>query len=191
MKYTQPLIIALGASLMSPLAQAHTGHLTTGLLAGLEHPLTGLDHLTALVLSGLLIGRLVNGKRLALSGLVCALALGAAGGMLLGARTGVEGLILLSLPVLFIFQWAHQPGRLKMAVTVAGLFMIAHGWAHGVEIQGAAQGFMAGFLLTSVMVAGVSTWLGTKVCTGIRRAAETAHPVSQGSLSKTVQSPLA
>jgi len=191
MKHTQSLIIALGASLMSPLAQAHTGNLTTGLLAGLEHPLTGLDHLTALILSGLLIGRLVTGKRRGLAGLVCALALGAAGGLLLGAQTSVESLILLSLPVLFVFQWIRHTGQLKMAVTVMGFFMVAHGWAHGAEMQGSAQGFMAGFLLTSAVIAGASTWLSTIIRTHLNRAGKTAHRIAQGDLQKAARSHLA
>jgi len=159
MKQAHTLIIALGASLMSPLAQAHDSSLATGLLAGLGHPLTGLDHLAALILSGFLVGRLVTGKRLALVGLLCALSLGAAGGILLGAQAGIESVILLSLPVFLALQWLRQPGQLKAAVTVMGLLMVAHGWAHGVEVSGMAQGFVPGFLLTSSVIMGLSAWV--------------------------------
>ncbi len=157
MKLIQTLGIAFGASLISPLAQAHDNNLSMGLVAGLGHPVTGIDHLVALVLSGVLVGRLVGGKRRVLAGLVCALGLGATGGILLGAQTGIESLILLSLPVLFACQWLRQPGHLKTAITFMGLFMVAHGWAHGVEASGMTQGFVAGFLLTSALVMGLSS----------------------------------
>jgi len=149
-------IIILAACLTSPLAQAHVNGLATGLLSGLTHPLTGLDHLAALILSGLLIGRLPRGRSLALAGLIGALGLGAEGGILLGAQAGVEYLVLLSLPVLFAFQWIRKVDQLKLAVTVIGLFMVAHGWAHGVEVHGLTQAFVSGFLLSSLFVAGVS-----------------------------------
>lgn len=149
-------IIIIAACLASPLAQAHDNSLTTGLLAGLAHPLTGLDHLAALILSGFLVGRLASGKYRALSGLVGALGLGATCGILLGTQAGIESLVLLSLPIVLGLQVIRQPGRLNMAVTAMGLFMVAHGWAHGVEVNGATLTFISGFLLTSSLILGLA-----------------------------------
>ena len=178
MKPTCKQIIVFAACLMSPLAQAHDNSLTSGLFAGLAHPLTGLDHLAALVLSGFLIGRLVRGKYLALAGLVGALGLGAVGGIVLGAQSGTESLVLLSLPVLLAFQWIRKPGRLQLAVTVMGLFMVAHGWAHGVEVQGGTLAFVSGFLLMSSVIPGlcalVSHYLSMSHLSSFRRMPESS-----------------
>lgn len=163
MKQAHKLVITLGAILVSPLAQAHNNSLSTGLLAGLAHPLTGLDHLAALILSGILIGRLASSRRLALGGLLCALGLGAAGGYLLGAQAVVEGVILLSLPVFLALQWLRKPAQVKSGVAVMSLFMVAHGWAHGVEMSGMVQGFIPGFLLTSATVTGLSALVSATV----------------------------
>ncbi len=165
MKQAHKLVITLGAILVSPLAQAHNNGLSTGLLAGLGHPLTGLDHLAALILSGILIGRLTSSRRLALGGLLCTLGLGAVAGNLLGAQAAVEGAILLSLPVFLALQWLRQPGQVKSGVAVMGLFMVAHGWAHGVEMGAMAQGFIPGFLLTSAAVMGLSAVVSATVRT--------------------------
>ncbi len=159
MKLACKPILILAACLVSPLAQAHDNSLSSGLLAGLAHPLTGLDHLAALILSGCLIGRLATGKSLALVALVGALGAGAAGGILLGAQAGTEMLVLLSLPVLLACQWARQPGRLQQAIAVMSLFMVAHGWAHGVEVQGGTAAFVSGFLLMSSVTLGLSAFI--------------------------------
>ncbi len=157
MKSSHRKIIVLAACLASPLAQAHDNSLGTGLLAGLAHPLTGLDHLVALVLCGLLFARLARGRYLALGGLAGVLGLGAVGGLSLGALAGMETLVLLSLPVLAVLQWRGRPA---VALAVAGLFMAAHGWMHGVETRGMTQAFLAGFLVSSVACAGLATLLG-------------------------------
>ncbi|MFN6977257.1 MAG: HupE/UreJ family protein, partial [Gemmobacter sp.] len=49
--------VFLGALLLSTPALAHTGHGgTSGLLAGLLHPVLGLDHLLAMVAVGIWSG---------------------------------------------------------------------------------------------------------------------------------------
>ncbi len=161
-------ILILAACLVSPLAQAHDNGLSSGLLAGLAHPLTGLDHLAALVMSGFLIGRLMSGKRLALAALIGALGTGATAGVLLGAQAGVESLVLLSLPVLLLFQWVRKPGGLQVAISVTGLLMIAHGWVHGVEVQGDTASFFAGFLMMSTIITGLCAFM-TRFVTPSRR----------------------
>jgi len=159
MKTWQKLLLTVSAVLISPLAQAHDNSLSTGLLAGLGHPLLGIDHLLALVLAGLLLARLTAGKQIAFGGLLFALGLGAAGGMMLGTQMWVEAAILLSLPVFVALQWART--RLKTATTVAGIFMLAHGWAHGIEMADINTAFIFGFLLTSAMIMGLSGLLST------------------------------
>ncbi len=160
MKHWHKLLLIPAVVLISPPVLAHDNGLATGLFAGLSHPVSGVDHLAALVLAGVFIGRFVSGRRLALGGLLLALGLGAGGGLLLGAQAWVEGAILLSLPVFFALQWIRHAGRMKIAVIMMGLFMIAHGWAHGVAMGGMDTGFAIGFLLASAGVMGLSSLFG-------------------------------
>ena len=160
-KLWQKSLLGVSAVLISPLAQAHDGSLSSGLLAGLGHPLSGVDHLVALLLAGLLLGRLVTGRRLlTLGGFLLALGLGAAGGIFLGTQLWVEAAILLSLPVFLALQWLRDNVQLQVAGAVVGVFMVAHGWAHGVEMTGMNAAFIFGFLLTSAIIMGLSCLFG-------------------------------
>ncbi len=155
MKHGYKLLLISAAVLMSPQVLAHENGLSTGLLAGLVHPLSGVDHFIALMLAGVLVGRLASGRRLALGGLLLMLGLGAGGGILVGAQAWIEAAILLSMPVFLALQWIKQARRMKIAIAIMGLFMIAHGWAHGVEMAGMDKSFILGFLLTSAAVMGL------------------------------------
>ncbi len=172
------LLLAVSAILISPLAQAHSNSLSTGLLAGLSHPLLGLDHLVALIMAGLLMGKLASARYLALGGFLLALGVGATAGILLGAQPWVEGAILLSIPVFLALQWAREKAQLKIATTVMGMFMVAHGWAHGVEMTGMNTSFIVGFLLSSAMIIGLSSLLGSTLSSHMKankKAATTSH----------------
>jgi len=99
MKYGYKFLIAMGTFLVSPMALAHDHSSSAGFVAGLMHPITGIDHLLALMLAGLFIGRLVSTQWIAISGLMLALGLGAAGALLLGAQAWMEAAIVFSLPL--------------------------------------------------------------------------------------------
>jgi len=171
MKYAQQFILLLVTGLTSPLALAHDGHVATGLLAGLGHPLTGADHLIALILLGIFISRLKSKKVLAFAGVMSALYLGVIGALFLGAGAWVEAAILLSLPVFFTLLWIKQGAQKKLAIVIMSGFMVAHGWAHGLEMSALNSsfemfGFIAGFMLTSIMIMALYslpvTWLKTQ-----------------------------
>jgi len=176
MKIGQKSLLGVSALLMSPLAQAHDNSLSTGLFAGLGHPLSGVDHLVALILAGLLLGRLVSGRRsLVMSGFLLALGLGAAGGIILGAQLWVEAAILLSLPVFLALQWLKGSIRLQVACAVVGVFMVAHGWAHGVEMTGMNAAFVFGFLLTSATTMGLSCLFGIALFSCVKTRTTASH----------------
>ncbi|MDB5373206.1 MAG: urease accessory protein, partial [Belnapia sp.] len=81
--------ILLAAALLLPVpAFAHVGgELHHGLLAGFLHPLSGVDHLLAMVMLGLWAGLAGGAARLALPA-------GFLGGMALGALLGLSGVAL-------------------------------------------------------------------------------------------------
>jgi urease accessory protein len=102
-------------------ALAHTGHGgTTGLVAGLLHPVLGGDHLLAMAAVGLWSGfvrpaRLWAGAAAFLSAMTLGAGLAWAG----VATAGVEGAILLSVVVFGPMVLLAQPGQSKRITAVS------------------------------------------------------------------------
>jgi urease accessory protein len=153
------LFAAITASLVlgsARAALAHPGHLqpgSNGFAAGMLHPLTGFDHLLAMLASGLLAVRI--GTRRALW-LVPAAFVGL---MLLGGGLAYIGLPLpraewgISASVLVLGLMVALLPRIPLSVGVGcvGLFALFHGHAHVAELGGQALlPYMAGFVLTTL-----------------------------------------
>lgn len=159
-------------------AFAHPGHETSSFSAGLTHPVTGFDHLIMLIAFGILIACLNTSfkRKAALMGsaLVSLLA-GLAAGQLFGVFNGVELAIGASLFVVSgaIWQAFHaSKDMMRLAVTLCVGLVFFHGYAHGVEAQGAISTFAAGMTLSAaaLMMLGVqfgralsSPWLSVGV----------------------------
>ena len=146
-------LAALPVLLLAGAASAHTGqHDQDGLMAGLLHPVFGLDHLLAMVAVGAWSAR--QGGRAMWAVPAAFVALMAVGGALAGfgvALPLVEPGIALSV-VLFGALLALDR-RLPMAagVVLSGVFALAHGQAHGIEMPLAADPVAYGlaFMLTT------------------------------------------
>jgi len=152
-------VIARGAAMVALAvwagpALAHPGHedAQSSFPSGALHPLTGMDHLAAMLMVGLWAG-------LALRRHVWAPPAAFVGFMLTGFAMGVagvalpmtEGLIASSLVVLGLaLSFAVRP-PLSVAIALVGLFALAHGNAHGAELPHGAVAwqFAAGFALTT------------------------------------------
>ena len=119
---------------------------------GWLHPLTGLDHMLAMVAVGAwsaqLGGRAVYTVLLAFLG---AMALGATLGIVQGGLTGTEFGIALSVLLLGIAIALERRAALWIAALGVGLFGVCHGYAHGSEMPGSEQvgSYAAGFLITT------------------------------------------
>ncbi|HEF4761849.1 TPA: HupE/UreJ family protein [Pseudomonas putida] len=129
-------ILGAMALLLSPaIAFAHPGHDDSGLIAGISHPIGGLDHLLAMLAVGLWAAQQKGAARWALP---CTFV----GTMLLGGLLGFEGL---NLPALesgiaasvlalgLAVALAVRP-PLSLAVAATALFALFHGVAHGLEL---------------------------------------------------------
>ena len=142
-------------------ALAHPGHaLESGFTAGLLHPLTGLDHLLALLAVGLWSRWQRHGVVLP-PVLLALMALGASMAPLLPAMPALETSIaatVLLLGVLAAFA-LRVPDALSIATV--GLCGFLHGLAHGRELAGMASG--AGFLLASAAVMALGALPGVRV----------------------------
>lgn len=156
------------ATLVASPALAHSGHDRGGFLAGLLHPVGGLDHLAAMVAVGLWAG-VVGGRRRWLwpAAFVTAMIAGAAAGWANLPPLGVETAIAASVAVLGLAiaaGWA--PATALGAVPIAA-FGFAHGFAHGVEMPGEtppwayACGFVVGTALLHALGLGLAAALAT------------------------------
>ena len=138
----------LAVFLLPTLAQAHPGfpgH-SHGFANGLAHPVTGLDHICAMVAVGLWAAQR-GGRALWLvpSVFVLVMALGGALGMAAVPIPFVEPGIAASVLVLGVLIAAAVRLPLPASALVVGVFAIFHGYAHGAEMPGSASGLAYGF----------------------------------------------
>jgi urease accessory protein len=133
-------------------AFAHTGGISGGLQAGLLHPITGLDHVVAMIAVGLW-GGILGGTAIwqlpVIFPIVMALAgaLGALGLPVPGIEVGiaVSGVVL-GCMVLFMLR-----PPIAVAAGIVGAFAIFHGHAHGTELPEAANplSYALGFVIAT------------------------------------------
>jgi len=123
-----------------------------GFTSGFIHPLTGLDHITAMVAVGLW-GAFLGAPAMWVLPVVFPLvmALGGALGVLNVPMPGCETGIALSSVVLgLVVAFAVRP-PLWVAAVIVGSFAIFHGWAHGHEMPKAenAMTYAMGFVIAT------------------------------------------
>jgi urease accessory protein len=148
-------------SLLPLAASAHTGvdaGLHHGLATGFMHPLTGVDHLAAMVAVGLWSA--LTARRAWPDLLWAPLAF--AGMLLVGALMGlagaqlpaVEPMIAASLLVLGLLVVTRTRMPALAAAIVVGVFAVFHGLAHGHELAGASGAAMtlAGMVGATVLL---------------------------------------
>ena len=153
MKFS-PMIAAASLLITAP-AMAHTGHETvSGLMAGILHPLTGLDHLLAMLAIGCWAAMQPAGMKKVVP---LSFSLFLAGGFAL-ALTGtvmplIESTIAASLLVAGLLMATAIRLPVSVTLILTSLFALAHGQAHGLE-TGAASIllFGAGFIMTSTLL---------------------------------------
>jgi urease accessory protein len=156
--------LRLAAALWPVAAWAHAEQgRAVGLLAGLHHPVSGLDHVLAMVAVGLW------GAQLGLPAVwllpVTFPMVMAFGGMLglVGVRLpGVEIGIALSGILLGLAVLAKWRPPLWAAAAVVGFFAIFHGHAHGTELPAGANGLLysIGFVAATGLLHGVGIGIG-------------------------------
>ena len=149
------LVVFAGSSFISSAALAHAGHEGhSSFMTGFLHPLTGWDHLAALLLLGVFVT--VSSKKAALLLLAFVslmLLMGFATGVYWSQVDTVESLVLTSLfalPVCFFLYL--KSGLLKsLALVALAIFSACHGVVQGAEAYGVLVHYAAGTLLSSVM----------------------------------------
>lgn len=149
--------VVLALSLVLPMlagpAMAHAeGGLAGGFLSGLSHPISGLDHVAAMVAVGLW-GALLCAPAIWLLPLVFPLvmAIGSVLGILGVPIPSIEVGIALSAIVLGLCVALALRPPLWIAAAIVGAFAIFHGHAHGTEPPAAvdAYTYAAGFVIAT------------------------------------------
>lgn len=149
-KFCRPLrnLLAVSVLLMPAIASAHPGfpgH-THGFSSGVVHPLSGLDHLLAMIAVGVFAAQR-GGKML------WQLPLAFISLMAIGGLVGATGMVqvpfaeqAVAASVLFFGLLIASAAKLSLrpAVTLIGLFALFHGFAHGAEMPAAASGWIYG-----------------------------------------------
>jgi urease accessory protein len=159
------LVLAYG-SLVPVIAFAHTGQgdVSGGLLAGFRHPISGLDHVVAMVAVGLWGAQL---GRPAIWVLPVTFPLVMAFGAVLGGLgvpiPGIEvGIALSALALGAAVALALTP-PLSIAGLLVAVFAICHGHAHGAELPGSANAmtYAIGFVAATGTLHALGILIGT------------------------------
>jgi urease accessory protein len=161
--------VLLGCNLVSPsTALAHPGHgINNGFVPGMTHPLTGLDHICAMLAVGLWAAQ--RGGRA-----LWAVPLAFVSVMALGAVVGMRGVevpyldkgIAATVLLLGVFIAAAVRLPLVASATIVGLFALLHGYAHGFEAGTVSTAssllYGAGFILSTIFLhlTGIGLGLG-------------------------------
>jgi urease accessory protein len=154
------LILPLAAV---PLAQAHPGHGIHSFATGFQHPLSGYDHLLAMVAVGLWAVQLGGRARWALPlTFVGAMALGAMAGVSGFAVPGVDRWILASVFALGLLIAGAARLPLGIGIGLVALAGAFHGLAHGAEMPLSANSlhFLAGMVVATALLHAAGVGLG-------------------------------
>ena len=168
MKISGKLVLVLSLVLALPVfAHAHPGHdghdLTWSFSTGFGHPLSGWDHLLAMIAVGLWAALLGGRSRwLVPAAFVGTMMIGAVGGRLCLSLPGIEQGIAASLFVLGLFIAFSVRLSAAVSMAVVALFALFHGWAHGAEMPATSTGliYSAGFVVATALLHASGLGLG-------------------------------
>ena len=155
--------MALLLGLMITLAPAARAHVESGgagsLISGLLHPVTGLDHVVAMVAVGLW-GAVLAAPAIWLLPVAfpMVMALGGLIGLLGLPLPGVEVGIAISGMVLGLLVALERRVPLAVALCLIGVFALFHGYAHGRELPDGANALL--FSLAFVAATGLLHLVG-------------------------------
>ncbi|WP_395022461.1 HupE/UreJ family protein [Dongia sp.] len=156
--------VASVAVLLPTAAWAHVGvGSTSGFVHGFVHPVTGIDHVLAMVAVGMFAANL-GGRVLWAVPLtfVSVMAIGGALGIAGIAVPSVEAGIAASVIFLGLAVALQRKWPVAAAMALVGIFAIFHGHAHGAEMPIDVSGleYGLGFMLATALLHGTGVGLG-------------------------------
>jgi urease accessory protein len=159
-----PLGLAWSVLLIWPASVlAHTGDSAGGFVTGLSHPVSGLDHVLAMVAVGMWGAQLGKPALWLLPiAFPMVMALGAMLGLMGIPVPGVELGIAISALVLGIMVLTSARPPLAVALILVGFFAVFHGNAHGTELPAGESGLLysIGFVIATGLLHAVGITIG-------------------------------
>ena len=148
-------------------ALAHPGHDVSGLSAGLIHPLSGIDHLLAMLAVGLWAAQ-NRGRKIWIlpTAFILMMVVGAKFALIYPFMPLIESGIAASVLALGVIIALSLRPSTRLSIVIASLFGLFHGYAHGLEMLGIneIQGYALGFVVTTAALhlAGIVTVIATR-----------------------------
>ncbi len=140
---------------------------STSFHSGWLHPLTGLDHLIAMVIVGILTTRYKEKSAFLLPSIfILSLSLASVIAPLMEPIIGlVEPFIAISLIAFGYLLYRKQKFSFAMAGVLTGFFAFFHGYAHGLELPpgGSSLNYVIGFILTTGFLHFSGAFLARKI----------------------------
>lgn len=166
---TPRIVLALLTGVLTPMAAlAHPGHAGTGaqFVAGLVHPLTGLDHVLMIVAVSLWAAQLQPaGRVITAACLGLFVAIGALAPVAPPAGAGLETAIALTVIGAGILLAASRRWPLWATAGFAALFALIHGFAHGAEGPAASLAYVPGLVAATTGLALLVSFLAAQLQT--------------------------
>lgn len=152
--------LTIGATVLAAPAWAHSGH-GDGMVAGFLHPIGGLDHVLAMVAVGLWAA-FRGGKAMIAwpAAFVAAMVGGFALAPVIGPVAHLETMIASSVVLLGAVIALGFRAPLALGAGIIALAGAAHGYAHGLEVQGNALTFGLGFAIATSLLHGLGIGFG-------------------------------
>lgn len=189
-------------ALASPLASAHLGtdgalhahdsQIIGSLIDGALHPLTGLDHLAAMVSVGAwrALSLVPSGRKPDIKAIASAPA-AFAGTLLVGALAGLSGITLpgvepmiaASLLVLGLLVATRLQLSQAAGAALVTMFALFHGLAHGAELGGHAAAALAGMVASTALLHGIGMALGLALRGEAHRSKRWASRLAGGAVA--------
>jgi urease accessory protein len=172
MKIKLLVVLAGLLSLASLPVHAHTGLGTVhGFVDGLLHPLMGIDHLLVILAVGLLAA-MRSGRELWLLPVSFLLMMATGAGLHFAGFTlnAAETWVALSVMASGVLVWTNYKMSSGLAVALVAVFAFSHGYVHGRELPAGADavGYLEGFLLTTLLLQGLSIAVGLSVTSRLK-----------------------
>lgn len=163
-KFSLLRVVAIAVAIGPTVVFAHTDVSEAhDLLHGFMHPISGLDHVLAMIAVGVFAAQLGGRALWALpASFVAMMAAAGACGMTGLALRYTEFGIAMSLVVLGAVIAFNVRLPMAMAAALIALFAVFHGYAHGMEMPESLSGiaFGSGFILATSLLHGVGVGLG-------------------------------
>ncbi|MCM2679158.1 HupE/UreJ family protein [Echinimonas agarilytica] len=174
-------IIALLSSVFAASAFAHSGHHLAGggsFFSGFMHPITGIDHLAAMLMIGVIGGSLAAKVGIRIIAMTAvALIMGFMLGHVLSANSTAELVVSFSLVALPLTFFAMKKKAIVTSLAAMSLltFGATHGFVIGSEVTGNAMMFGLGTSLSSVCLCLMAFVLARTIQRRSEQALPAAH----------------